>query len=420
MSSPKRIQRQAVKLTKARIDRECAPHASGKQSIIWDIELKGFGLLISGTTKAKSFIIQRDVNGKTRRVTVGRTNVIELQDARKRGAKLLLQLADGHDPKSKSKANTLTLREAFETYLINQKGLREKTINGYRNVIQTRLTNWLDKPLKNISSEMVRNRHRKIQEEVKKRKRTEIAKGHSASNGTMRVLRAIWNHAKVLYPDLPDNPVKLAKREWYPEPRREGIVRVSNLPEFFEASLEIESPIQRDCIQLILFTGFRSSEARGLTWDEVDFEEKIIRLPSIRLKSGRKLDLPMSDFVYKLLKNRRKEGKDNYVFPAISRSGHIEELKHPLKQIKQQTGFHFTPHDLRRTFITVAESCNIPVFALKGLVNHSMGTDVTAGYIVADAERLREPMQIVTNRLKELTGITKKGKVVPFPKAQRK
>ena len=132
MSSPKKIQRQKFKLTKARVDREGAPHKSGKQSIVWDVELKGFGLLISGTTRAKSYIVQRDVNGKTRRLTVGRTNVIELHEARKRGAKLLLQLADGHDPKSKSKADTLTLREALETYLINQKGLREKTVNGYR------------------------------------------------------------------------------------------------------------------------------------------------------------------------------------------------------------------------------------------------------------------------------------------------
>ena len=40
-----------------------------------------------------------------------------------------------------------------------------------------------------------------------------------------------------------------------------------------------------------------------------------------------------------------------------------------------------------------------------GLVNHSFGTDVTAGYIVAGAERLREPMQKVTDKFKELIGL---------------
>jgi len=59
-----------------------------------------------------------------------------------------------------------------------------------------------------------------------------------------------------------------------------------------------------------------------------------------------------------------------------------------------------------RTFITVAEECEMSVYALKALVNHSLGRDVTAGYIQFCPERLREPMQRVTDRLKELIGIT--------------
>lgn len=69
-------------------------------------------------------------------------------------------------------------------------------------------------------------------------------------------------------------------------------------------------------------------------------------------------------------------------------------------------------HDLRRTFVTIAESCDIPVYALKGLVNHSLGSDVTAGYIVPGPDRLREPMQRVTNKLKELIGIAEPEGVV--------
>ena len=49
-------------------------------------------------------------------------------------------------------------------------------------------------------------------------------------------------------------------------------------------------------------------------------------------------------------------------------------------------------HTLRRTFETTAESLDISYYALKRLLNHSMGTDVTSGYIVTSTERLREPM----------------------------
>ena len=58
-------------------------------------------------------------------------------------------------------------------------------------------------------------------------------------------------------------------------------------------------------------------------------------------------------------------------------------------------------HDLRRTFITIAESLDISSYAVKRLVNHSMANDVTAGYIVWDVERIRKPMQQITDYIKK-------------------
>ncbi len=63
----------------------------------------------------------------------------------------------------------------------------------------------------------------------------------------------------------------------------------------------------------------------------------------------------------------------------------------------KETGIQFTVHDLRRTFITIAESLDIPAYALKRLMNHKMNNDITAGYIIVDVERLRKPMQIITD-----------------------
>jgi hypothetical protein len=61
----------------------------------------------------------------------------------------------------------------------------------------------------------------------------------------------------------------------------------------------------------------------------------------------------------------------------------------------EASGVQFAIHDLRQTFITITESLGIPAYALKRLLNHASGADVTAGYIVASTatERLREPMQ---------------------------
>ena len=94
-----------------------------------------------------------------------------------------------------------------------------------------------------------------------------------------------------------------------------------------------------------------------------------------------------------------------WVFPANSKSGHLEEPKFPLQMIADATNIRVSVHDLRRTYITVAESTDMSVLALKALVNHSVGNDVTEGYIQMTAERLRVPAQRVADRLKSLIGI---------------
>ena len=72
--------------------------------------------------------------------------------------------------------------------------------------------------------------------------------------------------------------------------------------------------------------------------------------------------------------------------------------------VTKASGVHFTVHDLRRTFITIAESLDISAYALKRLMNHKMNGDITAGYIVTDVERLRKPMQQITDYILKCMG----------------
>jgi integrase len=85
-------------------------------------------------------------------------------------------------------------------------------------------------------------------------------------------------------------------------------------------------------------------------------------------------------------------------------AGYIIEPKKVMIKIIEMSGVGFTLHDLRRTFITVAEGLDISAYALKRLLNHKMNHDVTAGYIVMDVERLREPMKMISQHLLKLMG----------------
>ena len=161
-----------------------------------------------------------------------------------------------------------------------------------------------------------------------------------------------------------------------------------------------------------MFTGLRRREAAALRWSEVDLAGKTLSIPGNRNKSGRQFNLPLTDYVHDLLVARRAIGRTEFIFHADSKSGHLEHPHYFLTQIAKETGVKISVHDLRRGYITIAESCEISPIALKALVNHSQGKDVTAGYVQIVVERLRPAAQKVTDRIKSLAGIVESSEVV--------
>jgi hypothetical protein len=63
-------------------------------------------------------------------------------------------------------------------------------------------------------------------------------------------------------------------------------------------------------------------------------------------------------------------------------------------------------HDLRRTYLTVAASAGILAMDMKGLVNHSLGGDVTSGYVIMPLEQLRGAAQRVADHMAKLCNIS--------------
>ena len=102
--------------------------------------------------------------------------------------------------------------------------------------------------------------------------------------------------------------------------------------------------------------------------------------------------MPLGSYLHELLIWRRRGTNSIFVFPGPGKTGYFQGVNRAANRIARQAGVEFMPHDCRRSFITVAESLDIPFVALKRLLNHR-SRDITESYIGADVHRLREPMQ---------------------------
>lgn len=386
------------KLTKSFVD--SIPFTESGQAFYRDTEIAGFGLRV-GTT-SKTYIAESKVNGKTVRVTIGKHGVFTAEQARIEARQILVMAAKGVNPmdeKKERRAKGITLAQTFEDYLKARKSLKPRTIYDYRRFMKTYLADWADKPISDISKDMISKRHAKLGE-------TSAAQ----ANLTMRFLRALFNFATGQYEDskgqslVAENPVKRLSqtRAWYRVERRQTVIKPHELAPWYKAimSLQDDSRVRtresvRDYLLLVLLTGLRKEETAQLTWNNVDLKAKTLTVTDT--KNHLDHTLPLSDFLYELLLRRKEVATTNSVFPGGGATGHMVEPRKQIAKVIQESGVHFTIHDLRRTFITVAESLDISAYALKRLLNHKMSNDVTAGYIIKDAERLRAPMQKITD-----------------------
>jgi len=63
---------------------------------------------------------------------------------------------------------------------------------------------------------------------------------------------------------------------------------------------------------------------------------------------------------------------------------------------------------------TKDNSLDISAYALKRLLNHKMANEVTVGHIISDVERLRVPMQKITDYILTSIGQKEKADVIPI------
>lgn len=371
------------------------------QMFYWDADLSGFGMYVG--TGSKTWFVEKRIGNKSIRLALGKYPALTAAQARIEAMKQLNKMADGIDPiqeRRENKVKAVTLEEVFFEFL-NARTLKPKTVKDYTGVMNNIYPDWLKMPITDISRDAVERRHLKIGAE----------RGKAYANLGARTLRSVLNYASAKYETgkglsiLPDNPVKRIgqTRSWFRIERRTGHLKTHQLSAWFAAVLAIDNPTIRDYLIFIMLTGCRKAEAGKLQWSDIDLVDKsyVLRDP----KNKRPMFLPLSAYVVAMLTIRKANEGSAFVFPGEGIGGYLVEPKRQIAKIIKQTGIAFTLHDLRRTFVTIAESLDISAYAVKALINHKQGDDVTSGYIQLNVERLRKPMKLITDFILKNAGI---------------
>ncbi|WP_020166619.1 MULTISPECIES: tyrosine-type recombinase/integrase [Methylotenera] len=386
------------KLTKSFVDK-VAFEKSG-QVFYRDSELLGFGLRVGKS--AKVYFAEAKLHSKTIRKSIARHNVVSLDEARSQAKSYLAEISRGknpHDEEKARKAKLVTLAEVLENYIEARGNLQPSTIQDYRHTFEFYLSDWMNKPAIEISKDMVELKFRKIGKT-----------STSQANKTMRNFRAVMNYAIMKYEDsngdsiFRHNPVvRITQlRAWHRPVRKNTLIKHYDLAPWYRAVMSLSNDsiapnreVVRDFLLFVIMTGLRRNEAAKLTWNRVDLKDKTFVIKDTKNHTDHVL--PLTDFLFDLLTKRKAEAKTKYVFPNETNIGYLVDPKKQIAKVVNESGVNFSTHDLRRTFITIAESLDISAYSLKRLLNHKMTNDVTAGYIITDVERLRAPMQKITD-----------------------
>ncbi len=345
------------------------PQTKSGTDRLWDSEVKGLGLFVG--KKSKTWYFQKDVGGQTRRVLIGRYPVISADAARRTAMGFALEWGRGAGKKIQIGAPTLA--SALETYLARPKLRSETHKRSLRQQFDLHLKDWLRLPLDEITKSMVADRHRAL------------AATPSAANHLLKSFRTVWNYARRVH-DLPESPTMAI--EWFEEKPKGDIIE--DLRKWRHTIDALPNPIHRVFYELILFTGFRKSEAFTLEWKNV--HEDHIHLPMT--KNGRSFDLPILQLHHEILAPMRGLSP-KWVFPSPkSKFGHITNA-HRLQ---------WSPHSHRRTFATVAMEAGVLEEIVGRLLNHTPLSITGQRYVKPSLDALRPSMQTVCDELEERAG----------------
>ena len=184
-------------------------------------------------------------------------------------------------------------------------------------------------------------------------------------------------------------------------PNRAGKRLVEHLPALpyteiaaFMAALRGRQERPAPALEFTILTAARSGETLGATWDEIDLENKVWKIPAARMKAGREHRVPLTPPALAVLQRMLAIRDGELVFPGPKRGRPLRNMSAFLRRMGRDD---LTVHGFRSTFRDwAAERTSFPREVVEMALAHRVGTDVELAYRRSDLfEQRRRLMDVV-------------------------
>jgi integrase len=394
-----------AKITKCSVD-ALRPNADGREVVLWDAELKGFGVRMQRGS-VKSYILHyRSGAGRVaplRKLTIGKHgSPWTPETARTEAKRLLAVVALGKDPAG-AKRESLTVGQLCERYLDAARAglvvtrfkrpkrpttvaIDEGRVSRHirpligkilaRDLRRADVQRMVDAIAQGKTAGTFKSKPRlagapdagfTIDPYIKPRGRAVVTGGAGTAARVVELLGGIYSWAEkrdlVAGPN-PAHGVETARGE--AKDRVLSNVELQALGKALHAS-EARVPMVVAAVRLIALTGLRREEACALRWSEIDIVGCCLRLETT--KTGRSTR-PIGREARELLRSLPRLC-ENWVFPNRGGTGRAE-VKASIAELFDSAGLEDArSHDLRRTFGSIAADEGYSDATIGELLGHS-------------------------------------------------
>jgi integrase len=271
-----------------------------KDKTFFDDALGGFGLRLR-EGGSRNWIVQYDIAGKTRRVTLGSTAMLDVGAARNKARDILAGIRLGGDPAAEKRARQAQAADTFAALLpryltVAQREMRPRSFVEIKRRLLKLARPLHSRPLASIDRRMVSGLIGTLAE---KNGPAAAINGHSALSGYFA-----WLVREGL---LEQNPMLYANKP----KKRPGRDRVLSEAELRTLWTALDGSDYGDIVRLLIYTAGRRAEIGSLRWGEVNLEEALIEIPGARMKNGKPHVVPLSGPALAILKKRERNGRDH-------------------------------------------------------------------------------------------------------------